>query len=864
MKACLGTSMSVLLCAIFLLSHRHFFNYAKARLGNLHVKLLNGVLSSRARLSSTRFYISFLNDCLRNAVAPSHIRHRIRRARLFHTIRIEKIFIKDELAKARDRLVREKHDFYARYRQTKELLNTFDFIRFSWLLSECDRKQRIKFTKKYDGTLKFLRKERYGSWQQNYSNIINFSDIELTTPQKDILCRGLNFCVPRQPNKEEVLAEFELFYERLTDAKPEFLSKSTDDFCRTSLAEIATRMATSKPDTKDFLLGREHLTALRELERNDNIVITKPDKGRAVVILSKIDYCAKMRTILEDQSKFNCLGPSDSEDDYKRIEDDLQKHLSRLAKTKQITTDTFNDLRPTGSVRPRAYGLPKIHKPTVPLRPIISMSGSAQYSISKWLAELLDPVRKIYSTKCIKDSFAFVDLLRNAEVPSGGIMCSYDAVSLFTNVPLEDTIDICNKTLYHHEICAPALGEKDFADLMRKVTSGVKFSFDNVMYQQCDGVAMGSPLGPVLADIFVGYHESLIPADQWPYLYGRFVDDCFSYCRDVEESDRFLTTLNNLHPALKFTRELENNGVLPFLDVKTRREEDKFVTTIYRKPTFTGLYIPFDSFTPFRYKRNLMNNLCDRAIRICSPSELDEEIGYLKETFLKNGYPSSVVRKYVTPHYSKPEKSFGPEKRGVALRVPFLGPTSAKFEREIRKCVESVYMASRVIFIYSTRRALTVKKDVLPIPQMSSVIYSFTCRQCESRYIGRTLQHLSTRVRQHVPLSLLHADQRSLRPRRGRPPKKPRTVPKRVDTVSTESSSEFPQLDPAQYESSVAKHLAANPICRAAYSDTDFSLIARGRSLSHLQVLEALFIRKVSPSLCIQTKAKTLKLFPPG
>ena len=105
----------------------------------------------------------------------------------------------------------------------------------------------------------------------------------------------------------------------------------------------------------------------------------------------------------------------------------------------------------------------------------------------------------------------------------------------------------------------------------------------------------------------------------------------------------------------------------------------------------------------------------------------------------------------------------------MVLHVPFLGPTSARFEREIRKRVETVYMASRVIFIYSARRALTVKKEVLPIPQRSSIIYLFTSRQCECQYIGRTLQHLSTRVRQHVPLNMLHTDQRSLRPRPGRP-----------------------------------------------------------------------------------------------
>ena len=198
----------------------------------------------------------------------------------------------------------------------------------------------------------------------------------------------------------------------------------------------------------------------------------------------------------------------------------------------------------------------------------------------------------------------------------------------------------------------------------------------------------------------------------------------------------------------------------------------------------------------------------------------------------------------------------------VPLRVPFLGPTSAKFEREIRKCVESVYMASKVIFIYSTQSALNVKKEVLPILQMSSVIYSFTCRQCECQYIGRTLQHLSTRVRQHVPLSMLHADQRSLRPRRGRPRKKPHIVPDPENLVSTQSSLELRELDPAHYDSSVAKHLAANPLCRATYLDTDFSVVTRGRSFSHLQVLEALYIRKLSPPLCAQTKVKTLKLFP--
>ena len=85
----------------------------------------------------------------------------------------------------------------------------------------------------------------------------------------------------------------------------------------------------------------------------------------------------------------------------------------------------------------------------------------------------------------------------------------FDIKSLFTNVPLEETIEICVDQLYHSDIdITPlTLKEESFKKILRKVTTGVEFSFDGVMYRQTDGVAMGSPLGPVLANIFVGFHE---------------------------------------------------------------------------------------------------------------------------------------------------------------------------------------------------------------------------------------------------------------------------------------------------------------------------------------------------------------------
>ena len=179
-------------------------------------------------------------------------------------------------------------------------------------------------------------------------------------------------------------------------------------------------------------------------------------------------------------------------------------------------------------------------------------------------------------------------------------MCSYDIKSLFTNVPLEETIQICTKELYHCDIerPPPPLSEKSFIKLIRKVTTGVEFTFDDIMYRQIDGVAMGSPLGPVLANIFVGFQEERLNIDDRPdvLLYHQYVDDTFAL--EIEKDDEdLLTELNNLHPSLQFTCAKEEGNKLPVLDVHVQKAlstegEDVctvFETTIYRKPTFTGL-----------------------------------------------------------------------------------------------------------------------------------------------------------------------------------------------------------------------------------------------------------------------------------
>ena len=94
------------------------------------------------------------------------------------------------------------------------------------------------------------------------------------------------------------------------------------------------------------------------------------------------------------------------------------------------------------------------------------------------------------------------------------------------------------------------------------------------MYRQNDGVAMGSPLGPVLENIFVGHCESKIDTDDWSDFYDRFVDDTFAIFPDIVQLKFFSTKLNSLHQQLRFTVEGEDIGELPFMDVVVKRHSE--------------------------------------------------------------------------------------------------------------------------------------------------------------------------------------------------------------------------------------------------------------------------------------------------
>ena len=174
-------------------------------------------------------------------------------------------------------------------------------------------------------------------------------------------------------------------------------------------------------------MHRESLSAIKSLRSYSNILITKPDKGSGLVILNKTDYIKKMNSILGDETKFLTLGPSSEKNNTSKIESRIQRRLLQMHKDDLLPANLYDFIRPTGSQRPRMYGLPKTRKKDVTLRPVLSLTGSAQHQLAKYLSSLLELVLILYSTNCIWDSFTFADIIKTSNLdPSTVFLCSFN------------------------------------------------------------------------------------------------------------------------------------------------------------------------------------------------------------------------------------------------------------------------------------------------------------------------------------------------------------------------------------------------------------------------------------------------------
>ena len=290
-------------------------------------------------------------------------------------------------------------------------------------------------------------------------------------------------------------------------------------------------------------------------------MVRRAGKSQIYVILDAADYHQKTKAILADQSKFKRITRNPVEQ--------LKKDANNLIDAANKHSNSMKLTRITGEYKPGCfYGSVKTHKPGNPLRPIISQVPLPTYQLAKTLNGIMYPYVPLAHS--LKSPSECIDILKNRK--RQGTLASLDTSSLYTNVPIERTIDILVRYAYYSDdMSPPDIPEHIMRVLLRLCMTKAPFKCpEGKLYYQVDGIAMGSPLGVLFAQAFMASVEAEVLSDESirPFMYSRYIDDILSDVRDNNSLDMLKRRLEETS-GLQFTVENSVQNRISFFWILT-------------------------------------------------------------------------------------------------------------------------------------------------------------------------------------------------------------------------------------------------------------------------------------------------------
>ena len=597
---------------------------------------------------------------------------------------------------------------------------------------KCKARQLAKFQDLVEGQTRLSSGQRSaGSSVDTAKWVLNLSSRTLSATEESLLGKGLNFAIaPDHVPASEIVAKVETAVKRLDPEAADLVRR-----------EVNATLRRARPPRSN--ISREQRVALRSLREDRSIMILPADKGRASVVLDATTYRSKMDDLITS-GPYRKL----AKDPTDRLCRKITSRLLELNRAGDLDDGTYRKLRPSGKQPPRMYGLPKIHKPGTPMRPIVSCVSSFAYGLSKHLAGILAPLVGDTSNT-VPNSTAFAEFLHGQRICSHETLVSFDVTSLFTNVPIEGACRVALQRLEGDRNLSErtSLSPAKITALLEFVLRSTYFLHEGTFYEQTDGAAMGSPVSAVIANLYMeAFEEEALqscPPECSPSVWKRYVDDTFVIA-PLDRTDQLLSHLNSLRPTIRFTVELEVDNTIAFLDTLVHRETDgSLTTTVYRKPTHTDQYLAYDSHHPESVKRGVAKCLFDRASRLVTkPRCTASEKRHVHAALTANGYPTPFIRRSSRPKVNADTERV--EYKSFAV-LPFMDGVSGQLRRILEgHGIRTVFRSSTTL-----RNHLVHPKDPVPPGRRGGVVYEIPCGECDQVYIGETGRPIGERIKEH-------------------------------------------------------------------------------------------------------------------
>lgn len=660
--------------------------------------------------------------------------------------------------------------------------------------------------------------------------IVNLSKtFHLTPAQRMVLLRGLSFIpAPRgiKTQKIQLLKDMQTYHRRIKletffegkktkKQKIPFTGPSDWTPSLGSLPPQITKLIRADNYALTHLnwgmkvpdnLSRTEKRALIELQKNKNIIIKPADKGNAAVILDKAQYIWEGQRQLAVTDHYCAL----QEPIYPKTRALVEEILNEMVEKKILRGTQREYLLGDSNPRPRRfYLLPKIHKEPQkwskpgeipPGRPIVSDCNSETYNTAEYIEHFLNPISMRHPSY-LKDTYDFINKIKNIIIPPNALLFTIDIDSLYTNIETEAGLRAVRECMKEHP--DPNRPDEYILKLLEINLTKNDFEFDSKFYLQVKGTAMGKKFAPSYANIFMAEWErsALSSASKRPHSYYRFLDDIWGvWTYSMDDFIEFTDHLNRHQRSIKIKYTIDANEV-NFLDVVSFKGPD-FAQTglldfrVYFKETDTHSLLHKNSFHPKHTFKGIIKSQLLRFKRICTQeTSFFTAVKTLFSALRQRGYSRSFLRRMLKtfnqPKAARVEETpprdkivplvahFSPQSQQLNLCIKanfqkFIEPSKfLRRHRPIAAYRRNVNLLDRLVQskiytsppkgrvgrckYYSAANLVVSRfsKTVFQLPRTLSheacnCVYLIFCTKCKRQYVGQTKNELRVRIYQHV------------------------------------------------------------------------------------------------------------------
>lgn len=374
--------------------------------------------------------------------------------------------------------------------------------------------------------------------------------------------------------------------------------------------------------------------------------------------------------------------------------------------------------------------------------------------MAKFITNILKEKINLQSIFSIKNTYNLVDNLYDMKINDNTKLFSFDIDNMYTNIPITDTIDIIfNKLKINNE---DEFFIKQLINILTIILNQNYFTYNNNIYQQNQGLAMGAPTSSIISEIFL--HEldkqiyNIIKNNDPSGKYFRYVDDTLYISQNNGKNiHKIFDEINNLHKNIKFKIEEEINNKLNFLDITIHNNHNNFKFSIYRKPTQNNLIIPNSSMHPPQHKMAAFNSMLYRMHRLpLSQIEKQKEKTIVFRIALDNGYKLKTIEKLnykiqqkINNRMTKLELFNEQDNNYLYSSFTYIGFINQK--------ISNLFKNTNVKITYTSNQTNfnRIKPKAKNIIYNLNGVYKIECPSCNKFYVGQTGKSLQTRFSQH-------------------------------------------------------------------------------------------------------------------